>query len=211
MTALWSLALLMGATLLAPGPNNLIVFHRSSQDSLRNVVMLVAGVQTGGVILIGFCWVGLSTFLLSYPAAMSVLKVLGLSYLVWVGMTLLRSSGQDAESTAAPVRYLGRFRFVEITVFQLLNPKAWLIMTSFMAGFADVSSSVSAAVLHAVVFWFVSGVTLMIWVGMGVSVRRFNRHPGVGRRIQRVTGGLLLVPASLGLLFVAYEAVASWP
>ena len=59
-----------------------------------------------------------------FPKLYDILKVLGLGYLLWMAWQITNSSGSmssDEEKREKP------FTFRQISLFQWLNPKAWMM------------------------------------------------------------------------------------
>jgi amino acid exporter len=149
----------------SPGPNILAVIGTSMSVGRASGVALALGVAAGS-----FCWAlltafGLSALLVYYAAALTVIKIAGGAYLLWLAYKSFRSaaSAHDLEartlsgSTRTPVGYAIRGLTIQMT-----NPKAalaWIAIISLglqenaplWVGFAIVvGTSALSIVIHCV-------------------------------------------------------------
>ena len=123
-------------SIMSPGPNILAILGTSMAVGRRSGLALALGVSTGSL-----CWatltaVGLSALLASYAAALTVIKIVGGCYLLWLGFKALRSalSRRDIDAVApeGPSLTLLAYFLRGFTV-QMTNPKAalsWIAIIS---------------------------------------------------------------------------------
>lgn len=123
-------------TIMSPGPNILAVIGTSMSVGRRSGIALGVGVGIGS-----FCWAtltvsGLSALLASYADALTIIKVVGGIYLLWLAYKAFRSaaSAHAIEATSLsgsefkPAGYLLRGLIIQMT-----NPKAalaWIAIIS---------------------------------------------------------------------------------
>ena len=128
-----------GAFLFAiasPGPNVLAVMGTSMSVSRSSGIALAMGVATGSFTWAVLTALGLSALLASYAAALTVIKIAGGLYLLWLAYKAFRSaaSAHDIEATElaggrrSPWGYARRGYIIQMT-----NPKAalaWIAIIS---------------------------------------------------------------------------------
>ncbi len=123
-------------SILSPGPNVLAILGTSMSAGRRSGLGLAAGVAAGSS-----CWAlltvaGLSALLASYAAALTVIKIVGGLYLLWLAYKSFRAaaSAHDIAATTLsggrhnPLGYLLRGFTIQMT-----NPKAalaWITIIS---------------------------------------------------------------------------------
>ncbi len=123
-------------SIMSPGPNILAVIGTSMSVGRRSGAALALGVGTGSV-----CWAtmtvaGLSALLAAYAGALTIIKIVGGVYLLWLAYKSFRSaaSTHDIEAVRpsgpalSPARYYLRGFIVQMT-----NPKAalaWIAIIS---------------------------------------------------------------------------------
>lgn len=131
------LALFVVAGLLlnvTPGPDTLYIVGRSSTQGLRAGVAAALGVGAGILVHISAAAVGLSALFAASATAFTVLKLAGAAYLVYVGISLMRTS-----AARVPVLQAAGLRTVFIQGFwtNVLNPKVALFFLAFLPQFVD--------------------------------------------------------------------------
>ena len=140
--------------------------------------------------------VGLGAVLEASEVAFAIVKWIGVAYLAWLGLRLLRTRTLEigTDAAAADARALMRREFaVAVT-----NPKAMLLFTAFLPQFvrADEPYVPQLLALGAVYV----GVELCAACGYafaGTLVRRIDMTPARAVAVNRTTGGMMLGAAAL--------------
>ena len=123
-------------SLMSPGPNIMAVIGTSMSVNRKSGLALATGVASGS-----FCWAvltvaGLSALLSQFAYALTIIKIVGGLYLLYLAYKSFRAaaSHQDLQATKlngsipSPIAYYFRGLFVQMT-----NPKAafaWIAITS---------------------------------------------------------------------------------
>jgi amino acid exporter len=122
--------------MISPGPNVMAVMGTSMSFGRSQGVALALGISTGSFIWGTLAAVGLSTLLATYALALTVLKIVGGLYLLWLAYKAFRaaSSSQTIEGRVfdsdqtTELQHYGRGLTVQMT-----NPKAalaWIAIIS---------------------------------------------------------------------------------
>ena len=127
------------ALLLVPGPAVVYVVARSVEGGRPAGLVSVLGVEMGTLVHVAFAAAGLSAILASSATAFSVVKWLGVAYLIWFGLQrlLARDENGDAPPDVRP-EPLARV-FGQSALIQVLNPKVALFFLAFLPQFVDPS------------------------------------------------------------------------
>ena len=166
--------------ILLPGPNSLYVMSIASRYGIKAGYQGAFGVFVGDVILM-FCTVlGAASILVAFPWVFIIVKILGASYLTYLGFKLLKASIHTWRSTIysrqieTQLHTLYRIRpFRTALTVSLLNPKAILFFLSFFVQFIDPAyphpalSFLTLAVILQVIS--MSYLTLLIFSGKKLS------------------------------------------
>ncbi|MDJ0942603.1 MAG: LysE family transporter [Kiloniellales bacterium] len=123
-------------SIMSPGPNVLAILGTSMSAGRRAGLGLAGGVAAGSC-----CWAlltaaGLSALLASYAAALTVIKVVGGLYLLWLAYKSFRAaaSAHDIAATTLSGGRRGPFGyFLRGLAIQMTNPKAalaWIAIIS---------------------------------------------------------------------------------
>jgi threonine/homoserine/homoserine lactone efflux protein len=119
---------------ITPGPDTLYIVGRSSTQGVRAGVAAALGVGAGILVHISAAAVGVSALFAASATAFTILKLVGAAYLVYVGISLMRTSAATVPALkAAPVRAV----FVQGFWTNVLNPKVALFFLAFLPQFVD--------------------------------------------------------------------------
>jgi threonine/homoserine/homoserine lactone efflux protein len=131
-------AFLLASLVLAvtPGPGVLYIVTRSLVQGRRAGLASVAGVALGNLGNAGAAALGLAALFAVSSLAFSFVKYAGATYLVWLGVQMLRGA-RDANATATPEAAPLARLFRDGFVVALLNPKTTLFFAAFLPQFID--------------------------------------------------------------------------
>jgi threonine/homoserine/homoserine lactone efflux protein len=89
---------------ITPGPDTLYIVGRSSTQGWRSGAVAALGIGAGTLVHICAAALGLSAILAASATAFTVVKFIGAAYLLYVGMTLIRSASaaQSFSVTVVP-------------------------------------------------------------------------------------------------------------
>ncbi|MGJ8688040.1 MAG: LysE family translocator [Gammaproteobacteria bacterium] len=163
-----------------PGPNNLMLMSAGANFGFRRSVPHILGISVGCQVLLLAIALGLGQLLATYPALTLALKVLGGLFLVYMAVQLARPKPAKIET----IEGLRPLTFWQAALFQWVNPKAWLMIITAIATFADRQSFAVSVLRIAVIFffmglplisaWNIGGVALKGWLQQGQRLQRFN-------------------------------------
>jgi threonine/homoserine/homoserine lactone efflux protein len=155
---LWLFALSGFLLNITPGPDTLYIVGRGSTQGLRAGVVAALGIGAGTLVHIFAAALGLSAILAASATAFTVVKIVGALYLLYVGISLIRSAGASKSSSGAVVTRPAGMRaiFVQGFLTNVLNPKVALFFLAFLPQFvaADAGSKPLAFLFLGVIFDF---------------------------------------------------------
>jgi threonine/homoserine/homoserine lactone efflux protein len=179
-----------------PGPTVLLALTNGSRYGVRASLPGMAGAVLSDFVLIGAVAVGLGALLAASEFWFSVVKWVGVAYLAWLGMRLLRSKGSlevsedTAASTAAP-----RVIFLRSFLVAVTNPKGYLFFSAFLPQFiAPGEPQLPQYVALGLTFAAIDFVVMLGYASAGARAIRLLRARGV-LWLDRACGGALLVLA----------------
>jgi threonine/homoserine/homoserine lactone efflux protein len=120
--------------LASPGPNVLAVLGTSMGEGRRAGIALALGIAGGSVLWALMTAAGLSALLMSYAAALTVIKVAGGLYLLWLAFKAFRAAASahpiatTVDRQPSPQAYVLRGLAIQMT-----NPKAVLAWIAIMS------------------------------------------------------------------------------
>ncbi|MCG8155403.1 LysE family translocator [Brenneria goodwinii] len=104
----------------------------------RSGLMASVGIHLGGYVHV-LAAAGLSVLFHAVPILYMTVKLAGALYLVWLGLSLLRTKTPDNGSSTAISAKSGKRAFLESVTIELLNPKTAIFYLAFLPQFIDVS------------------------------------------------------------------------
>jgi threonine/homoserine/homoserine lactone efflux protein len=143
---------------ITPGPDTLYIVGRGSTQGWRAGAVAALGIGAGTLVHICAAALGLSAILAASATAFTAVKIIGAAYLLYVGISLIRSAGASETSPGAiPVRPASiRGIFVQGFLTNVLNPKVALFFLAFLPQFvaSDASSKPLAFLFLGGIFDF---------------------------------------------------------
>jgi threonine/homoserine/homoserine lactone efflux protein len=180
---------------LTPGPDTLYIVGRSATQGWRAGTVAALGICAGIFVHIAAAAAGLSAILAASSSAFTFVKIAGAAYLVYVGISLLRSPIAPPKAPALAPASL-REIFVQEFFTNVLNPKVALFFVAFLPQFVEPdASSKAAALLFLGAIFNLNGTLwnlLVAWsaarIGGGMM-----RNARIARWFNRCVGGLFVV------------------
>ena len=185
---------------LTPGPDTLYIVGRSIAQGRRAGVLSVLGISTGVLVHTAAAAIGLSALLASSAAAFTVVRYAGAAYLVYLGLRLLMSRGDDPQIASAADAGAAETRdpwtvYRQGVLTNVLNPKVALFFLAFLPQFVDPSSPHrTAAFLTLGLVFVLSGTTwcLVVACFAAAASRRLRERRTTGKWLNRLSGGLFI-------------------
>ncbi|TMR91712.1 LysE family translocator [Nonomuraea basaltis] len=155
-----TLALFCVATLgllVVPGPAVLYIVTRSMSQGRSAGLVSVLGVHAGSVVHVAAAALGISALLAASATAFTVVKYVGVAYLLWLGVRKLMKRGEAEQAIELPVQSKKRL-FWEGLVVNVLNPKTAIFFVAFLPPFANPDAGpVGPQILLLGLIWIVLG------------------------------------------------------
>lgn len=121
---------------LTPGSDVLFVATQSIGHGIKGGILAALGVSTGVIFHILAVGFGLTELLKLYPLALSVVKILGASYLFYLAIISLRSKQVSFASTSKTAIAMKNI-FIRGATTNILNPKVALFFLAFLPQFIN--------------------------------------------------------------------------
>ncbi len=179
-----------------PGPASLYAAAQTIARGRKAGLLAVAGLHLGGYAHVVAATFGLSAALALVPDAYLVIKLAGAVYLVWLGVSIIRSGGSRDVNEPA-IREQGRGSALsQSVVVEVLNPKAALFFLAFLPQFVDPAAalpiSMQMLVLGFVTLLAFTSADIFTVLFASFIVTRFQTIGPVQRAFKWI-GGLVLV------------------
>lgn len=185
ITDIWTYIIGAIFIIILPGPNSIYVMSVASRFGIKTGYQAAFGVFIGDLILILATVLGAASLLKAFPWIFILLKIVGASYLSYLGIRLCIAAyktwhnstqniqGQNTQQTQS------FHPFRSALTISLINPKAILFYLSFFIQFVDpayphpaISFTILATILQIL---SMSYLTLLIFSGIKLA-HYFNRY-----------------------------------
>lgn len=130
---------------LTPGPDMTFVALCGARGGRASGLAAAGGIFAGCLGHILFAVVGLSTLIAASEAAFAVVKWLGVAYLLFMAIQLLRDQGNSNASPDRDAALRPRNAFCKAAIVNLLNPKVGVFFLAFLPQFVEPGRSSSWA------------------------------------------------------------------
>jgi threonine/homoserine/homoserine lactone efflux protein len=192
-----SLGLFIAAALvllLTPGPAVLYIVARSIDQGRRAGLVSMLGVHAGTLVHVAAAAAGLSALLAASAMAFSVVKYLGATYLIFLGVRRLLDRTTSVASPR-PERPRLRRAFLDGVVVNVLNPKTALFFLAFLPQFVITArGDVGAQILGLGLLFIGLGVITdgLYAVGAGTAAQWLRGNPRFVRSERWVSGSMYI-------------------
>jgi threonine/homoserine/homoserine lactone efflux protein len=179
-----------------PGPTVLLALTNGSRFGVRGSLAGMVGAVVSDMVLVFAVAVGLGALLAASELLFSAVKWVGVAYLAYLGIRLLRSKGV----LAAPADGAGggatpRAIFMRSFLVAVTNPKGYLFCSALLPQFIDTAQPVAVQYLAlGLVFVAIDFMVMLAYACAGVQAIRLLRDKGV-LWLERASGAALLALA----------------
>jgi threonine/homoserine/homoserine lactone efflux protein len=181
-----------------PGPTVLLALTNGSRVGVRRACYGMLGAIVSDFVLIAAVALGLGALLAASEFWFSVVKWVGVVYLAYLGIVLLRSKGtldlslNGARPDQAASR---RSVFLKSFLVAVTNPKGYLFFSAFLPQFISLSAPQFPQYgLLAVVFASLDFLVMFGYAALGSQAAQLLRRSGA-LWLERICGGALLTLA----------------
>ncbi|MFK7746401.1 MAG: LysE family translocator [Roseobacter sp.] len=179
-----------------PDTSQLLIVSNSIRYGLRKSVFTIAGDLSANALQMTAAAFGLAAVIATSATLFFWIKWLGVAYLLWIGVQMIRSSDQRTQTQPAPARArLVLFRQGFVT--SLANPFAVVFFAALFPQFIDPSLPVLPQLLIlGGTYLVVDGAILVLW---GLTAQRAVRmlQRVSFARINQLCGALMIAAAAL--------------
>lgn len=174
---LGALALFAFVSTFTPGPNNIMLMTSGANVGFKRTIPHMLGITLGFGLMLILVGIGLMSLFHAYPFTHAILKVLSVSYLLYLTYKVATSDKSDVKHDFRPMSFIGAM------AFQWVNPKGWsMALTAITVYSTDaawleltfIAGIFCLANLPSVTFWTAAGIQLQRWLTTPKRLKGFN-------------------------------------
>ena len=181
---------------LVPGPAFIVVLTTALRRGFKPGAYATAGIVIGDAVYFFLTAVGLGSLLATSFWTFTIIKWLGIAYLVYLGLrSLLFPSNSLIVADGGPVS--GRSSFVTALTVQLANPKLLLFLAALLPQFLDPARPVAPQLAVLGPIFMLSDTIIYLLLSMlAARARPLLASPRATRIVSRVSGVAMLGAAA---------------
>jgi threonine/homoserine/homoserine lactone efflux protein len=182
--------------IVVPGPSVLFIIGRALAVGRREAVLTMVGSMAGVVVLLVAVALGLGTLIAASAVALTLVKVAGAAYLIYLGVHAFRTRKSLASALTGGVQPVNTRRVLrQGFLVGVTNAKTAVFFAAVLPQFIDPAAGHATLqiLLLGLVFIAIALISDTIWAVAAGSARNwFARSP---RRLELVggTGGLMII------------------
>ncbi|MCM2477788.1 LysE family translocator [Rhizobium sp. CG5] len=188
-----------------PGPAMLYVAARTLAADRRAGLMATLGIHLGCYAHVIAAAAGLSILFHLVPMLYLAVKLAGAAYLIFLGIRMFRSRGQQEPEQVPVLSPKSASRaFLESIAVEVLNPKTAIFFLAFLPQFVDAGAAfpvwLQFLILGTTVNLMFSFADVVCVLAANLITSRLSRISSLQRNLQRA-GGAILVGLGLHVAF----------
>jgi threonine/homoserine/homoserine lactone efflux protein len=182
---------------VTPGINMTLAMVLGMTIGVRKTMWMMYGEIIGVAIIAILAIVGVARLMIAYPIVFECFKLLGATYLAYIGLQLWRSKGKISISENIDIpttSSLGLFSQGFVT--SIVNPKGWAFMVSLLPPFII---STKPLVPQILVLTFIimccEFICMLMYASGGKSLKHFLKHAKNVKIMNRASGSIMILIA----------------
>ena len=184
------------ATVMTPGPNNIMMLSSGLNFGYKRTLPHMMGVAFGFAFMVVCVGMGINIIFDAFPLVYDIMKVVGFIYILWMAWQIANSSMDIKEN-----KNNKPFTFIQIVLFQWVNPKAWIMAVTAISSFTLPNQDMFMQVLVIAFIYLLSGfISTNTWTLGGVFLKKLLKNKKTVK-IFNISMSLLLVASILPAIF----------
>jgi threonine/homoserine/homoserine lactone efflux protein len=182
---------------VTPGPNNIMLTTSGIKYGFKKTIPHILGIPLGHFFQISLVSLGLGTLFQNYPLIQEILKVAGCLYLFFLAYKMFGSLSikENKKETGRPLK------FYEASLFQVLNPKAWVVAITAVSVFFPKDEHFITGIFYlAAIAPIICLPSISVWALFGSGIRAFVSNPKMRQIIEIVMAFLLIATGVMILI-----------
>lgn len=179
---------------LIPGADTMYIVGRSISQGRTAGIYSVLGIISGSLVHTLFVAFGLSLILLKSVLLFNVIKVIGVVYLVYLGIRMILDKSNLAFQQATGTTMNKRKIYIQGLLTSLTNPKVSLFFIAFMPQFIDPNVTSPVPFLILGLTFTITGLLWCLFVAYFSSyvTKTLRGNQKVGQVLNKVTGVIFI-------------------
>lgn len=187
---------------LTPGSDTMYILTRSISQGRKAGIYSVLGITTGGLIHTTFASLGLSILLAKSATAFALVKYLGVTYLVYLGIRMIIDKKNSFDNSQKTEQLDLKKIYRQGVITNVLNPKVALFFLAFLPQFINPNyASGSLPFMILGVTFMTTGTVWCLFLAYAASriTNTLRANDRIGMIMQKISG-LIFIGLGIRLL-----------
>jgi len=186
------------ANIFAPGAGVVYAITTGIQGGLKGNFWCRIGLAVGILVLMTASVSGLGVIVANSPTIFTVLRFIGIAYLIYLGIKAWRAPATSLIADGAIPAHNGRREFAEAFMLQITNPQPLVFFISLLPQFIDQKLAyIPQVVIMTVVYSFLVFAVMTIYTFAVARARTFFKSPQASLILRRTSAVFFFIIAAL--------------
>lgn len=186
------------ANIFAPGAGVVYAITTGIQGGLKGNFWCRIGLAVGILVLMTASVSGLGVIVANSPTIVTVLRFIGIAYLIYLGIKAWRAPATSLIADGAIPAHNGRRQFAEAFMLQITNPQPLVFFISLLPQFIDQKLAyIPQVVIMTVVYSFLVFAVMTIYTFAVARARTFFKSPQASLILRRTSAVFFFIIAAL--------------
>ncbi|EIV8465866.1 LysE family translocator [Vibrio vulnificus] len=180
---------------ITPGMCMTLALTLGMSIGYKRTLWMMLGELVGVAVVSVAAVVGIAAVMLNYPMLFISFKILGATYLVYLGIQMWRSRGKlSLSAETGPASRANNWQLImQGFITAIANPKGWAFMISLLPPFIDKSAPLPPQLFLLVGIILISEfVCMTLYATGGKGLKRLLGQSQNVRRLNRIAGSLMI-------------------
>lgn len=178
---------------ITPGMCMTLAMTLGMSIGVRRTMWMMCGELIGVAFVAIAAVLGVANIMLNYPNLFEILKWLGASYLVYIGVNMWRAKNNSTLNVTQSRITKRQTLFNQGLVTAIANPKGWAFMISLLPPFIDINDNLAPqlTILLSIIM-LTEFLCMMVYATGGKSLRFFINSGNNIHWMNRIAGSLMI-------------------
>lgn len=178
------------ATSGTPGPNNIMVAASGANFGIKATLPHVFGIRIGLLVMMVLVGLGLGELFLTYPSIHVVMRYIGVAAMLYLTYKIAMTKRTNVEDVSKNKP----MSFIYASLFQWVNPKAWVTLISAVVTFIPVDGDkITIMAIMLAVHFIVGFPATFAWCLFGREIGKILKSDRAFMIFNYSMAGLLLI------------------
>ena len=195
-TTLWGTILFVSIVSITPSPNNLLLAASGANYGFIRTLPHMCGVIVGFALMVVASGFGLGIILNEFPQVILPMKIISVSFLIYLSWRIAKGGAQVIEGKAQPLSFL------PAVLFQTINPKGISFLLSIMgAQVSDTGPLLPQLIPLFILLPAFTVLSAVTWTMFGAAIGRLMQSQQAFKIFNVIMASVLIIcviPIALG-------------